>query len=101
MVVIDIESRIEYMGKILNNKVVFWGGGNEVIVRLSDDELAKLRRYSIHYGGDDISKKCMMEIYNFSLYTYIDDELKRSSKGSRIKCVFPYLEYDSVWWNLL
>lgn len=87
--------------KILNNKVNFFAGGKEVTVRLSDKELKVLKQYSNYRKGTDLDKQTMMEIYNFSLYAYLDYDLKGSSKGGRVRITFPYHDYSSVWWELI
>lgn len=86
--------------KILNNKVEFSAGGKYVKVRLSDEELKDLRRYSDYDKGADLSKMMFGTIHNFSLYAFLDYTLKTSQKACRVMEVFPYHEYDYVMWNL-
>ena len=87
--------------KILNNKVKFFAGYNDVTIKLSDRELEILKRYSKYHKDDNLDKMTMMEMYNFSMYAYFDYELKGSTKGSRVKSAFPYHDYSNVWWELV
>lgn len=87
--------------KVLNNKVVFHAGGNEVMVKLSDRELKDLRCHTNYAKGVDRDSLTMGDMYNFALYAFLDYDLKKSpSKAARVRSKFPYHTYDRVYWYL-
>ena len=87
--------------KVLNNKVKFYAGGKEVMVKLSDRELHDLRCHTNYKNGVDRDTLTMGDMYNFALYAFLDYDLKKSpSKAARVKKQFSYHEYDRIYWYL-
>ena len=86
--------------KVCNNKVVFFGGGKELKMRLSDKELMGLRHSSDWRKGDNWESFTMGFIKNFAIYSLLDYDWKARSKAGRFYVAFPYKEYDSVGWYL-
>lgn len=87
--------------KVLNNKVTFYAGGKEVMVKLSNRELHDLRCHTNYAKGVDRDTLTMGDMYNFALYAFLDYDLKKSpSKAGRVKAQFPYHSIDRIHWNL-
>lgn len=87
--------------KVLNNKVKFYAGCKEVVIKLSDKELKDLRCHTNYSKGVDRNTLTMGDMYNFALYAFLDYDLKKSpSKAARVKAQFPYHEYDRIYWYL-
>ena len=87
--------------KKLNNKVEISACGKSITMRLSDEELKKLRIYSNTKKGENLNTKTIGDIYNFSLYALFDMDLKSRSKASRIHENFPYHNFSTAFWCLL
>lgn len=89
--------------KVLNNKVKFYAGCKEVVIKLSDKELQDLRNHTNYNFTKGVARATLTfgELYNFALWAFLDYDLKKSpSKAARVKEQFPYHEYDRIFWYL-
>ena len=83
-----------------NNKVKFSAYGKEVVFRLTDLELKKLRAYSNYLNGEDWEKFNFGQIRNFSVFALFDYVIK-GSKAGRFHANFNYHKFETMYWTLM
>ena len=85
---------------IIGHKVTFMARGKSFVMNLTDHDLLNLRLSSNNWVGDDYREKKHGFIYNFAIYSLFDYMFDKKENRNKFKAIFPYNEYNEIYWTL-